>query len=198
MEKLWPESVIVCLGSGPSLTQADVDFCRGRALVIAIKDTIDLCPWADVLYGCGADAGGQTWWRRRGPSLPMTGLRYSLDEAASEWASVLKYRKDDGLETDPGYLALGGNSGYQAVNLSVHLGARKVVLLGYDMQKDPAGRQHYFGDHPRGNQLPFDLFLFRFPTIMEPLKALGVELINASRQTALTCVPRGTLQEALA
>lgn len=195
--RLWPASTVVCLGSGPSLTQEDVDACRGRAKVIAIKNTVTMAPWADVLYGAGYDANGQTWWRREGPGLTFTGLRYTLDPQAKAWASVLKLGPDLGLSSDRAALALGGHSGYQAINLAVHLGARTVVLLGYDIQ--PAhGRDHYFGAHPHRQSPPYELFLQRFPTIVEPLRALGVEVVNASRATALELFPRRPLAEALA
>lgn len=198
VERLWPGATIVCLGSGPSLTQSDVDCCRGRARVIAIKNTIDLAPWADVLYGSGADAGGQTWWSRRGPTLTFPGLRYTLDEQARRWASVLGFKQEDGLDLDPSRVALGSHSGFQAMNLAVHLGAAKIVLLGYDQKPDATGKQHYFGDHPAGNKLPFELFRFRFPSIVAPLEAVGVTVINATRDTALDLFPKMAIQEALA
>lgn len=198
--RLWPGSTVVCLGSGPSLTAADVDACRGRARVIAIKDTVRLAPWADVLYGAGADAGGRTWWHLHGPTLAFSGLRYCLDPQASRWASVLARGPEQGLSADPGALALGGHSGYQAINLAVHLGATRVVLLGYDMQAT-AGRQHYFGDHQHGapgRKLPFDWFRLHWPSIVAPLSALGVTVVNATRETALDLFPRQSLAEALA
>lgn len=194
---LWPGETFVCLGSGPSLTQEDVNACRGRARVIAIKNTITLAPWADVLYGAGMDAHGNTWWRREGPGLTFPGLRYSLDHESRHWASVLLHGPEHGLSDDPHRLALGRHSGYQAINLAVHLGAKRIVLLGYDMQ--PAhGRDHFFGAHPHKAALPYDLFLRSFPFIAEPLAQRGVSVVNASRETALTLFPRLPIEEALA
>lgn len=195
--RLWPGATVVCLGSGPSLTQDDVAYCRGRSRVIAIKNTIELAPWADVLYGAGADGGGHTWWQRQGRSLEHTGLRYTLDARSHDVASVLKIDRDGGLSDDPGKLCTGHHSGYQAIGLAVHLGAAKIVLLGYDMQPT-GGEHHYFGRHPHGRGLPYDLFLYWFPTIVEPLKARGVTVVNASRQTALDIFPRMRIEEALA
>ena len=194
---LWPGDTFVCLGSGPSLTQDDVDACRGRARVIAIKNTVTMAPWADVLYGAGADANGQTWWHREGPRLTFPGLRYTLDHEARHWASVLRRDREMGLSSDPGKLCLGYHSGYQAINLAVHLGARRIVLLGYDIQKT-GGKDHFFGAHPHKNPPPYDLFMSRFPSIVEPLEARGISVVNASRETALTIFPRLPIDEALA
>ena len=195
--RLWPGGTVVCIGSGPSLTQDDIDACKGRARVIAIKNAVELAPWADVLYGAGADAGGSTWWSREGARLTFPGMRYTLDPQARAWASVLALRGERGLCMDPSALTGGGHSGYQAINLAVHLGAKRIILLGYDLQKTD-GRDHYFGPHPHGRTPPFNLFLYHFPSIVEPLKAAGVTVINASRETALDIFPRLPIEEALA
>lgn len=194
---VWPGETVVCLGSGPSLTQADVDACRGRARVIAIKDAVRMAPWADVLYGAGSDNPGRTWWHREGPSLTFPGLRYTLDRECRHWASVLGMAPSAvGLSTNPETLALGHHSGYQAMNLAVLLGASKIILLGYDMQPT-GGQDHFFGKHPHGNTPPFALFLASFAQIVEPLRELGVAVVNASRDTALTLFPRQPIEEAL-
>lgn len=197
---LWPGETVVCLGSGPSLAQTDVDACRGRARVIAIKDAVRLAPWADALYGAGADAGGDTWWKRYGPSLTFTGLRYCLDPKAAAWASVLVPGPAQGLTSDPGQLATGGHSGYSAINLALHLGARRIVLLGYDLQAT-GGQDHFFGSHQHGHSgrmLPFGLFQYHFPSIVPAIEARGVTVVNASRATALGLFPRMPITEALA
>jgi hypothetical protein len=187
---------VVCVGSGPSLTAEDLALVRGRARVIAIKNVIDLAPWADVLYSCDADQN--RWWSRNGDRLQdFAGLRFTLDPAAAKWATVLKNTGFAGLELDPSGLRTGKNSGYQAINVAVLLGAKRIVLLGYDMQPDATGRDHFFGAHPLKNRPPFAAFLPLYPTLVEPLKALGVQLVNASRVSALTCFPRVTLEQAL-
>ena len=130
-ERLWPGSTVVCIGAGPSLTAEDVDYCCGRGRVIAVNKSWDLAPWADCFYS--ADA---TWWHHRGGEPEFTGLKVAIEDKPMP-AGVLKlrHRKHEGLERDPDYLARGGgNSGYQALNLAYHLGATRMLLLGYDMQ----------------------------------------------------------------
>lgn len=193
--RLWDDATVVCLAGGPSLTQADVDSCRGRARVLAIKDTIRLCPDPDVLYACDA-----RWWRYYGSSLLFAGPRYAMELLATPFARVLKNTGEIGLELQPDGLRTGRNSGYQAVNLAVHLGARRIVLLGYDMQPT-GGRAHWFGSHPYPTAgltaEHYKLWLRCFETIVAPLKALGVEVYNATRSTALRCFPCVPLEEAL-
>ncbi len=195
--RLWPNATVVCIGTGPSLCQADVDQCRGAARVIAIKNAIDLAPWADALYGCGLDRG--QWWARHGDRLAaFGGMRFTLDPAAEKWARVLRQTGPRGIERDPSGLRTGKNSGAQAINLAVHLGAAKVVLIGYDMAPGADGRDHFFGSHPHGQPPPFVDLRPMFEAIADDLRALGVAIVNASRQTALACFPRAALHEALA
>ncbi len=191
--RLWPGGTVVCLATGPSLTQADVDAVRGKVDgVIAVSDAIDLAPWADVLYSCD----GKWWgWRKGMPSYQ--GLKYGLKDDVRKWAHMgvqkLKHTGRQGLELSPGGLRDGFNSGYQAINLAVHLGAARIVLLGYDMQGS-----HFFGHHPDRSGPPFQMCLSRFPELVKPLAAVGVEVINCTRKTAITCFKREALQTVLA
>lgn len=195
--RLWPGETVVCIGTGPSLTPEDVAYCQGKAHVIAIKHAVEWAPWADVLYACGSD--GSKWWTRNREAVEaFGGLRYTLDPAAERWAQVLAQTGVTGLETEPTGIRTGRNSGYQAINLAVHFGARRIVLLGYDMQPDAQDRDHFFGQHWHGSRVPFRVFTDLFASLVEPLCALGVEVLNATRRTALTCFPRVTLAEALA
>src|SRR3954465_3969530 len=104
--RLFEGETIGCIGTGPSLTREDVDYCRGRARVIAIKHAFELAPWADAVYSCGSDAG--KWWQRNGDAMAdYPGLRYTLDPAASKWAQVLRNTGFTGLETSPDGLRTG-------------------------------------------------------------------------------------------
>jgi hypothetical protein len=184
---------VVCIATGPSLTKSDADFCRGKAFVLAIKDAIRVAPWADALYGCDAK-----WWEVNGDTLNFSGAKYTLDPKAHRWATLLGRSGDDGLETiQKDSLRTGLNSGYQAINLAVHLGATRIVLLGYDMQPGPRGN-HFFGEHPWRRHLPYAMVLPKFDTLIKPLRDLGIEVVNATRRTALKAFPCVSLEEALA
>lgn len=93
----------------------------------------------------------------------------------------------------------GSNSGYQAVNLAYLLGAKKIILLGYDMQTD-GDQVHFFGKHPYhqrsgspSNSLMKD-WCEKFVALARDLKLEGVEVINATRKTALTAFDHQELE----
>lgn len=199
--RLWPGDTVVILGGGSSLTPADVEFCRGKARVIAIKEAHSLAPWADVLYAADAK-----FWSFYEGVPSFTGPKYSIEQdpgqPATDWSrwpdvQVLRNAGPFGLELDPTALRSGCNSGYQAVNLAYHLaGPTKIVLLGFDMWTAPDGRQNWFGYHPLHTPSPYPVFLHAFQTIAQPLKDAGVEVINASRFTVMNTFPRVDLEEA--
>ena len=113
-------------------------------------------------------------------------------------AVVLRTSGREGLEVDDaGAVRDGRNSGYQAIGVAVHLGARRVVLLAYDMQRDPAGRLHFYScAGTTGDE--FHTWRACFTTLPAPLALAGVEVINATRGGALEVFPRATLEAALA
>ncbi len=190
--RLFPGATIAILAGGPSLTQAQVDAVR-HLPCIAIKDAIRLAPTAEVLYACDAK-----WWAHYGPRLSYTGPRYALQDRAEPWAQALRNTGQYGLEERPDGLRTGKNSGYQAINLAYHLGARRVLLLGYDMRPDGKGRHHWFGPHPYVTvDPPYQDFLPLFETLVEPLRAAGVEILNCTQGSALACFRKVTLADAL-
>lgn len=93
----------------------------------------------------------------------------------------------------------GGNSGFQAVNLAARTGARRVVLLGYDMGH--GGRSHWHGEHGQGLSNPANSFLGRCAQILDrtatDLSFRKVEVVNASRSTRLQRFRRVSIEEAL-
>lgn len=95
-----------------------------------------------------------------------------------------------------GIIHQGGNSGYQAINLAYLWGAKAIVLLGLDCSPAKDGKAHWFGQHGPGltQRQPFDLWQAKFPRLAQDLKDDDVLVLNASRQTALTCFDRVALE----
>jgi hypothetical protein len=193
--KLCPGGTVVCFAGGPSLTREDVEYCRTRVDgAVAVNTAYQLAEWATALY-----AADWIWWQwhRGAPTFP--GLKYTLTRQSTRWPGVqlLKKTGDEGLELKPDGLRTGRNGGYQAINLAVHLGAKRIILLGYDMQKGPKGESHWHGDHPRHTESPYGIFVRKFDTIVKPLAAAGVSVVNCSRHSALKCFPKADLAEVL-
>ena len=127
------------------------------------------------------------------------GRKITRDEHAAEKYG-LEYIKSSpslGLSLDPQVINEGCNGGYQAINLALHLGAKKILLIGYDMQLGSSGQTHWFGDHPDGMPPPVDMFAQMYPSLADHAQRIGLEIINCSIETALTCFRRESLASAL-
>lgn len=221
--RLWPGETLAILASGPSLTQEQASVCRGRVRTIAINDSYLLAPWADLHYFC--DAKWYDWHckfespaqalfgRERAMALfhGFQGLRVTLEPTAAvrQHEPALKVLRNDsapkdgkprpeGLCREPDGLRTGRNSGFQAINLAVHCGVGRILLLGYDMRAT-GGKTHWFGEHPRptGAAIYGHTFLPAFASLVAPLQELGAEVVNCTPGSALTDFPRQDLADCL-
>jgi sugar phosphate isomerase/epimerase len=99
-----------------------------------------------------------------------------------------------------GEVGWGGNSGFQALNLAVQFGARKIVLVGFDLNLDQG--VHWHGPHPGRLNNPTRDSLARWARVLDAqaplLERLGVEVVNASPASALTKFRKVPFEEALA
>ena len=107
--RLWPGETVICVGTGPSLTQADVDFCQGKARVIVVNNAYKLAPWADALY-----AADDKWWTWEKGAPTFAGMKYTIAPTRRAWPGVVALRNtgQHGLESNPEGLRTGLNSGY--------------------------------------------------------------------------------------
>jgi hypothetical protein len=88
------------------------------------------------------------------------------------------------------------NSGAGAIVTAIRNGSRRIILLGYDCQKT-GGKAHWHEDHPTGlgNAESIGKWPRTFDRVAEQFPA--VEIINSSRETALTRFPREDIEGAL-
>lgn len=197
----WPGETVVVAAPGPSLTQEACDRCWGHR-AIAVQDAYRLMPWADVLYGCD-----RKWWEYHSGAPDFAGERWASVGNSSNDNDVIadKYhlrlvegRAGNTFSTDPRRIHYGSNSGFQAVNLALLFGAERVILIGFDMRVVD-GKKHFFGDHPPPLRMPtrYERFALCFAEAAKHLPA-GVEILNATPGSALTCFAQVTLDDALA
>jgi len=208
LPRLWQGGRVYIAACGPSLDVVDLETIRGSRLVV-VNLAFRLAPWADVLYACD----GKWWDTYRDPcyGMPWTefaGLKVTQDPRADQWGAlriplepdpeIVNTHLIDGLSLDPMYIRGGGNSGYQAINVAIHLGAAEIVLLGFDCRKD-GGRRHFHEDHPAQMNNPddsnFASWARAFETMIPDLERAGVGVINCSRETALECFPTMRLED---
>jgi hypothetical protein len=219
---LWGGLTAVILGGGPSLAREQVEMVRGAreagtVRVIAVNDSYLLAPWADVQY-----AADEHWrkWHADGIDKPLLGL--TAQDVRERWAgfpgqkggiqsqypcqddAVHLLRNRDfpaitiGLSMDPGALVTGRNSGFQALNLAILAGAKRVILLGFDGKPNAEGREHFHGGHPKPTPAAaYPLYRQAMSAAENAIKAAGVTVLNCSPGSAIDSFPKADLEDAL-
>lgn len=149
-------------------------------------------------------ADGRWWqWHKDRPDYQaFSGQRCTIEStgmtAEDAGVHMLRNLGQDGLSTDPGGLRTGQHGGYQAINIAVLAGAARIVLLGYD-GKAAQGKSHWFGDHPvRNAHSDFVMYRKTLNALAPLVAAAGVDVINASPDSAVECFRKLPLEQALA
>ena len=176
--------IIVCIASGPSLTREDCALASTSGMpIIAVNSSWLAVPDCQHIF-----AGDYLWWVHN---------HDAVGSSAELWTQSLRARDMFGIQlfrpADSGPF----NSGQRAIQLAAHLGGTRVILLGYDCTL--ANGHHWHGRHPATMHNPVPREVGRWHTDFSSLvsELQGVEIINATRHTALTCFPRTTIEAAI-
>jgi hypothetical protein len=196
VEPIWAGETVYIIGGGPSLIDFDWSKLSGKK-TIAVNKSILSYPNADVMYWTDSRVYG--WYKNEIDKFK--GLKYSIRHNVTYTSDVKVLRKGNkfGLEDSKDAICHGNNSGYAAINLAYLLGAKRIILLGYDMRND-GKRGHYHDGYPvpiTGNDIYKDQFIPGFNIIADLLKQKNVEVYNASMISALTAWPKISFDKAL-
>lgn len=193
--------MFVCIASGPSLTREQTDLVGlrhkfGGFKVIAVSDSWKWARYANYIYACD-----RRWWDAYYHDVrTLTDAKlYTMDRGAAVEHKLnwIESDKMHGLGRN-GKIAHGQHSGYQAINLAYLLGAKKILLLGYDCRYID-DKRHFFGDHPKGwgNANRTQAWIHNYKTLAPELEKEGVEVINCSPGTAIKSFKTGDLWQHL-
>ena len=181
------------VGGGPSLRGFDWSRLDGKN-VIAVNRAFQVLPNAPYVY-----FSDKRFWDWHGAQLKSYSGRIISGAHRLRVNGVESYQFTGvaGLDLTPGKLRHGNSSGYAAINLAVHLGARKIVLLGYDMRMVD-DRAHWHDGYPVvARQNVFDKMHAFFETMVPQLKQLDVTVLNACPGSRINAFPQISHEEAL-
>jgi hypothetical protein len=203
----WPGETVFIVAGGPSVRKQNLELLRGRR-VIAINSSWESVPWADVLF-----FGDSRWWFDhwkvclrvfKGRVITCApGVAKNPRVTCLRKASPPGYRPSAepvaGLSEDRHFVTMKRTSLTGAVNVAAHLGSRRQVWLGVDGGVDKKGRTHHHKPH-RWPQKPgcWEEQRKDIAAMVEPLKARGIEVINASPGSVYDYWPVMPLEDALA
>ena len=189
----WPGEPIFVVCGGPSVEKHNLECLRGRR-VLVVNSSCYAAPWADVLF-----FGDSRWWRENRKAVAeFGGLVVSVAPSAfDDKIKRMQKRPPPGLTDDRAALTMRRTSTLGALSLIKHFGPRTVVTLGLD-GGDVGGRTHHHKPHPWPQRVDcWDEQRKDLAGAVEPLKASGITVLNASPGSAVPFWPVVTLEEAL-
>ncbi len=193
-EEIWKGQACYIIGGGPSVLTQDLTLLQGQN-VIVINSSYQTFPAAQFLIF--ADT---RWWcqhLRLKQLLEFKGRIVCASTAASgERLSKIKRKSSPGLATERDSVMLKNTTLTGAINLAVHFGVAKIVLLGIDQKIAADGRQWHHAPHPwKSTANCWARQQMDMPRIAEDLKALNVPCVNASPGSALALWPIVNLED---
>lgn len=215
----WRGATVACIGGGPSATpehfamitawRAQCTLPNGeehaqqfRRRVIAVNNAYAVCPNADISY-----FADKSWFDRHKAApefVAFAGQKCSIEQTGEQIddASVHLVRNDSsdafqgGRASQRNALRTGGNSGFQAVGLAIAAGAKRIILVGYDMHF-PNGKSHWHAGHP--NPSPEGWYSTLYARAFRDLGTpAGMEILNASPISLIDVYPKMELSACLA
>ena len=202
---LWPDSTVYILGGGPSLNEMDLDLIKDKH-VLGVNQAYKLGGWVDVNY-----SGDQRWyhWNKRKlknyKGMLITSYPNFIPNKNNVDLLNIGRLSMDGISSKTSKsICWNGNSGASAINVAYWLGARRVVLLGFDMKRQ--GQQYNWhndysttpGRKKNGRlKSPYRHFLKCWDQVRKDARKLGIEILNATPAGNLNHFPRVKLEEIL-
>lgn len=205
---LWKGSDVFIIGGGPSINNQDLSLIHSKR-VIGVNNAYLLGDWVDACWF--GDCKWYNWHRKRlqlyngivahtcpsGQKKGLPGFHFYARDRKKHYGITVKLK----------HISWNNNSGISAINFAYHMGAKRIILLGFDMCDSPTGQTHYHGGHTeqirtakykqnkRKNVRPYPRFLTAFPTVAKDAKTLGLEIINTSMDSVITEFPKQLLEE---
>jgi hypothetical protein len=227
--RMWDEGDVWILGGGPSVfTQFDIpkevvdSVMAGtsplnvyspymKAIhnkhVIGINVAFMIGDWIDMVFF----GDGGFFLKHKADLAKFPGLKVTCHGGANgdSWVKFLARdgKKPRGISSSSNFVSWNSNSGAAAISVAAWAGAKRIILLGFDMTLSSDNRQHWHNVYGRGvidikdqrrlRKLPFDRHLRGFAEIANDAQRMGIEILNASPISAITQFRKVTVKEIL-
>jgi len=175
--------------------------------VIGINIAYLIGNWMDMIFF----GDGGFFLKHQYGLAEYPGLKISCYPGTDK-VSWVKYLARDtshpkGISSHPSKVSWNGNSGAAAISVAANAGAKRIILLGFDMKLGEGNTQHWhdvYGRRKSGYKdrkgrinLPFTRHLKGFSQIAADAKQMGISIINASPESMITCFPKCNVKDLL-
>lgn len=206
----------ILAATGPSILDQVENINKLDIPIITVNNSFELFPKATAHISCNDD-WWEYYWKTSKTLRELSADKYTWYKHIAEKFNI-KYIKaivKDGLSLDPRIIHINHGSGPMGINLALHLGVSKLLLVGHDMKfaEDYNGRlrivgktpRHFFGEYPSELQ--------HWPSVKIGLSKPGVidglieayekmvpylttmEVVNCTPNSALNIFRKSTLEK---
>jgi hypothetical protein len=205
-----PDEVVdsVIKGTSPASVYSPYMSALHDKHVIGINVAYLIGDWIDMIFF--GDIG--FFLKHQQGLAKFPGLKVSCHPQMAKYDWVKHTPRDEnhprGISDSPKMASWNGNSGAAAISIAANAGAKRILLLGFDMKLDDNKMQHWHNcygkvesrktrDPRKPNHLPFDRHLRGFSEIARDAKRRGIEILNVCPDSAIKEFPKYTLKELL-
>lgn len=202
------DKTLFIVGGGPSLTNFDWSLLEGKN-VLVLNRGVEKVPnalallWNDVKFHKDNEENIKNF-----QGIKITTTRYMPPGSSHPcecdiiWVKGKNYLGDFGgpMEESPYVINQGSNTGYSALNVAYHLGAKTIYLLGYDMKLDK-DKTNWHNGYPNQNPLStkmIETFSMVFWGSEKLYKEKDIKIYNVNNDSELTEFEIKTLEEIFA
>lgn len=216
--KMWLGSTVFIIGGGNSLNTTGLEWSKETKSqildqicsdlkpiwderVIGVNDAFLLGDWVDICW-----FGDSRWyeWNKsklaQFPGLKACCCPQMVKKSKEIGIKVLERGKPLGLEINSCRVSWNNTSGTSAISFAANLGARKIVLLGFDMFITDKVNHNWHENHQiqlGDKNNPYPRFLKSFEHIAKDAEKRGIEIINCSMNSTIKEFPKITFKEVI-
>ena len=181
----WGDRRCYLLGGGPSLTGFNFERLRGRGIIVGINQSMfdaDACM-------CGVTIDPTFVQRFHDKIEAVAAVKpVYLVLGPNWWNTNSRPIRGAAYIQD---IARRGTSGFAALQIALRKGCKRITLLGFDYYPGHYHTSYPWRHHDKANERSWPRWSTDF------VRVPGVEIINASQRSLITCYPRMSLEEAL-
>ncbi len=200
-----PETVIKDVMEGnspPSIYSPYLSYLHNKH-VIGINAAYLIGDWMDMIFF--GDSGFFLPHQTRLANYP--GIKITCHPEVPKKNPWVKYLQKEGgryygISSNSKMVSWNSNSGAAAISIAAHTGAKRIILLGFDMTLGEDGKQHwhslYAKPDPKRRKIPstpFERHLIGFGAIAADAARMGIEIINASPNSAIKELKKVTVKD---
>jgi hypothetical protein len=173
--------------------------------VIGINVAFMIGNWIDICFF--GDNGFYLKYKNELAKFP--GLKVTCNQQPGRDGFVKCMARDvshsKGISMEPGKVSWNFNSGCAAISIAAQAGAKRIMLLGFDMKLSDEKDQHFHDVYKRGKaiteqrlrRLPFRRHMRGCEQIARDAKRLGIEIVNLNPDSAIVQFRKVSLKEFL-